>query len=223
MTLRLQRNRSAPSLADTANSPRQAAAAASAAAASAAAAAAAAAAASAASAAPAAAAAASSKFFPKSGRSGVFLVEDVERPQADVDDFFLTESDLGRGGIPRRYFRGRHSGCCGCAARQRQRHADDSNHWYGFLRKFSLRSTLRVRHSRVLPRLLANVRRPERYWYALTTHLARPIAHADRRSLHEDDARCRRQREQPFIRHANRGPTCATKRARARRVPRLCQ
>src|SRR5262249_56848685 len=83
------------------------------------AAAAGAAAASTASAAPAAAAAASGKFFPESGRSGVFLVEDVERPQADVGDFFLTESDLGRGGIPRRYFRGRHGGCCGCAARQR--------------------------------------------------------------------------------------------------------
>src|SRR6516225_5861988 len=99
MTLRLQRNRSAPSLADTANSPRQAA--------PAAAAAAAAAAASAASAAPAASAAAaasaaSGKLFPKSGRPGVFLVEDVERPQADVVDFFLTESDLGRGGIPPR-------------------------------------------------------------------------------------------------------------------------
>src|SRR6516164_10241014 len=180
MALRLQRNRSAPTLADTANSPRQAAAAASAAAASAA------------SAAPAAAAAASGEFFPKSGRSGVFLVEDVERPQADVGDFFLTESDLGRGGIPPRDFRGRHSGCCGCAARQRQRHADDSHHRYGFLRMLSLRSTLRVRHSRVLPRLLANVRRPELYWYALTTRLARPITHADRRSLHDADARCRR-------------------------------
>jgi len=205
MALRLQRNRSAPTLADTANSPRQAAAAASAAAASAAAASAAAAAASAASAAPAAAAAASGEFFPKSGRSGVFLVEDVERPQADVGDFFLTESDLGRGGIPRRYFRGRHSGCCGCAARQRQRHADDSHHRYGFLRMFSLRSTLRVRHSRVLPRLLANVRRPERYWYALPMHLARPITHADWCSLHEADTRGCRQREQLFIRHANRG------------------
>src|SRR5262249_8341400 len=145
----------------------QAAAAASAAAASAAAAAAAAAAASAAAsaatAAPAAAAAsaASGKSFAKSRRSGVFLVEDVERPQADVGDFFLTEGDLGRGGIPRRYIRGRHSGCRGCAARQRQRHADDSHYRYGFLRMFSLRSTLRVRHSRVLPRLLANVRRPE--------------------------------------------------------------
>ena len=157
MTLRLQRNRSAPTLADTANSPRQTAAAASAAAASAAAAAA-----STASAAPAAAAAASGKFFPESGRSGVFLVEDVERPQADVGDFFLIEGDLGRGGIPRRYFRRRHSSRRGRTARQRQRHADDSNHRYRFLRIFSLRSTLRMRHSRVLPRLLANVRRPER-------------------------------------------------------------
>src|SRR5215471_14895079 len=113
MTLRLQRNRSAPSLADTANSPRQAAAAASAAAAAAAAAAASAASAAPAASAAAAASAASGKFFPKSGRFGVFLVEDVERPQADVGDFFLTESDLGRGGIPRRYFRGRHGGRCG--------------------------------------------------------------------------------------------------------------
>src|SRR5262249_18364261 len=110
----------------------------------------------------------------------------------------------GGGGTPRRSSGGRHGGRGGCAARQRQRHADDSNNRYGFLRMFSLRSTLRVRHSRVLPRLLANVRRPERYWYALTTRLARPITHADRRSLHEADARGRRQREQPFIRHANR-------------------
>src|SRR5215470_18137242 len=146
MALRLQRNRSAPTLADTANSPRQAAAATSAAA--------------------AAAAAASGKFFSESGRSGVFLVEDVERPQADVGDFFLTESDLGRGGIPRRYICGRNSGCRGCAARQRQGHADDSHHRYDFLRMFSLRSTLRVRHSRVLPRLLATVQRPKYYWYA---------------------------------------------------------
>src|SRR6516162_7489782 len=196
MALRLQRNRSTPALADTANSPRQAAAAASAAAAS--------------------AAAASGEFFPKSGRSGVFLVEDVERPQADVGDFFLTESDLGRGGIPRRYIRGRNSGCRGCAARQRQGHADDSHHRYDFLRMFSLRSTLRVRHSRVLPRLLANVRRPKHYWYALATDLARPITHADRRSLREADAHWRRQREQPFIRHSihktlESRPACAHK------------
>ena len=176
----------APSLADAANSPRQAAAAASAASAAAAAAACAAAAtasaatsAAAPAAAAAAASAASGKLFAESGRSGVFLVEDVERPQADVGDFFLTESDLGRGGIPRRYICGRNSGCRGCAARQRQGHADDSHHRYDFLRMFSLRSTLRVRHSRVLPRLLANIRRPERYSYALPMHLARPIAHID--------------------------------------------
>src|SRR6516162_11714282 len=186
MALRLQRNRSTPALADTANSPRQAAAAASAAAAS--------------------AAAASGEFFPKSGRSGVFLVEDVERPQADVGDFFLTESDLGRGGIPRRYFRGRHSSCCGRAACQRQRHADNSHYRYGFLRIFSLRTTLRLRHSRVLPRLLANIRRPERYSYALPMHLARPIARIDWHGLPGPytSRGDRRQRERLFIRHADR-------------------
>ena len=232
MTLRLQRNRSAPTLADTANSPRQTAAAASAAAASAAASAAAAAASAASAAAPAAAAAAASaasgKLFAESGRSSVFLVEDVERPQADVGDFFLTESDLGRGGIPRRYIRGRNSGCRGCAARKRQGHADDSHHRYDFLRMFSLRSTLRVRHSRVLPRLLANVRRPEHYWYALATDLARPITHADRRSLREANAPCRRQREQPFIRHSihktlESRPACVHKTRRgAASSPILC-
>jgi hypothetical protein len=224
MTLRLQRNRSAPSLADTANSPRQTAAAASAAAASAAAASAASAAGAAASAASAASAtsaasAASGKPFAKSGRSGVFLVEDVECPQADVGDFFLTESDLGREGIPRRHIRGRHSGCCGCPARQRQGHTDNPNHRYGFLRIFSLRSTLRLRHSRVLPRLLANVQRPERYSYALPMHLARPITHTDWRSLHEADARWRRQGEQLFIRDANRARRALTNRAGAQRVP----
>src|SRR5262249_5190158 len=170
--------------------------------ASAAAAAASAASAAAPAAAAAAASAASGKLFAESRRSSVFLVEDVERPQADVGEFFLTESDLGRGGIPRRYIRGRNSGCRGCAGRQRQGHADDSHHPDDFLRMFSLRSTLRVRHSRVLPRLLANVQRPEHYWYALATDLARPITHADRRSLREADAHCRTQREQPFIRHS---------------------
>src|SRR5215813_9617096 len=81
----------------------------------------------------AAAAAASSKFFPKSRRSGVFLVEDVERRQADVGDFFLTECDLGRGRGPRRHIRRRHGGRCGRAARQRQRYADDSYDRYGLL------------------------------------------------------------------------------------------
>jgi len=79
-----------------------------------------------------AASAASGKSFPNSGRSGVFLVEDVERPQADVGDFFLTENDLGRGGIPRQYIRRWHSGCRRCAARQRQRHAGDTYYRYRF-------------------------------------------------------------------------------------------
>src|SRR5262249_8613797 len=92
----------------------------------------------------------------------------------------------------------------------RKRHADDTRYRYDFLCIFSLRNTLRLRHSRVLPRLLANIRRSERYWYALTTRLARPITHADRHSLHEPDSRSR-QREQPFIRHANRDRHALTK------------
>jgi hypothetical protein len=118
-------------LADAANAASAAAASTAAASAAAAAASEAASAAPAASTAPAASAA-SGKSFPKSGRSGVFLVEDVERPQADVGDFFLTESDLGRGDIPRRYIRRRHSGCRRCAARQRQRYAGDTYYRYGF-------------------------------------------------------------------------------------------
>src|SRR5262249_34697564 len=141
-------------------------------------------------------------------------------PQADVGDFFLTESDLRRGGIPRRDFRGRHSGCGGCAAPPRQRHAHASPYPDDLLLVFLLSKPPRLPHSRVPPRLLANISRPKRYWYALTTHLARPITHADRRSLHEPDSRCR-QREQPFIRHANRGRRALTKRAGAQRVPRF--
>src|SRR5262249_34637541 len=240
MALRLQRNRSAPTLADTANSPRQAAAAGSGGAGLGAAAFGGGGGGLGGSGGPGGGSGGLEKFFPKSGRSGVFLVEDVERPQADVGDFFLTESDLGRGGIPRRYIRGRNSGCRGCAARQRQGHTDDSHHRYDFLRMFSLRSTLRVRHSRVLPRLLANVQRPEHYWYALATDLARPITHADRRSLREADAHCRTQREHPFIRHSihktldsihktldsihktlESRPACFTKRAGGQRVPRF--
>ena len=87
------------------------------------------------------------KVFAEPGCSGVFFVEYIERPQADVGDFFLTESDLRWGGIPRRYIRRRHSGCRGCAACQRQRHTDNPKHRYGFLRIFSLRSTFRLRHS----------------------------------------------------------------------------
>ena len=90
------------------------------------------------------------------GRDRAFPVEHIERRQADVGDLFFSESELRRSGSPRRRVRGRR-GCCRCAARQRQRYADGSYHRYDFFRMFSLRSALRVRHSRVLPRLLANV------------------------------------------------------------------
>jgi hypothetical protein len=50
--------------------------------------------------------------------------------------------------VARRHIRYRSSGSCGCAARQRQRHADDSQHRYGFLPTLSLRSLLRLWHSR---------------------------------------------------------------------------
>jgi hypothetical protein len=88
--------------------------------------------------------------FPDVGRAGVLLVEDVERPQANVGDFFFTERDLGRGDIPGGRIRGRHSSRRRRSARQRQRHADDSHHRYGFLPTLSLRSVLRMWHCRVL-------------------------------------------------------------------------
>ena len=117
--------------------------------------------ASAASSAAAAAASAASGILFAPGGSSVFLVEDVERPQADVGDFFLTESDLRWGGIPRRYIRRRHSGCRGCAACQRQRHTDNPKHRYGFLRIFSLRSTFRLRHSLSPPTPASEYSTPE--------------------------------------------------------------
>jgi hypothetical protein len=150
------------SLADAANSPRPTAAAASAAAASTASAASAASATT--SAAPAASAASaasatSGKLLAEPGCSRGFLVEDIERRQAHVGDFLLAESDLvRRHGIPRLYICCRPSGCCGRAARQRQRHADESQHRYGFLPTPSLRNLLRMWHSRGLPCLPANVR-----------------------------------------------------------------
>jgi hypothetical protein len=50
--------------------------------------------------------------------------------------------------VSRRHIRCRSSGSCGCAARQRQRHADDSQHRHGFLPTLSLRSLLRLWHGR---------------------------------------------------------------------------
>jgi hypothetical protein len=94
---------------------------------------------------------------PRAEGGRAFPIEHIERRQADVGDLFFSERELRRSGSPRRRARGRR-GCCRCAARQRQRYADDSYHRYDFFRMFSLRTALRVRHSRVLPRLLvANV------------------------------------------------------------------
>ena len=85
------------------------------------------------------------------GCSGVFPVEDIERRQADVRDFLLTESDfVTRGGVPRRNIRCRTASCRGCTARQRQRHAGDPQRRQGCPPTLSLRSLLRVRHSRAL-------------------------------------------------------------------------
>jgi len=64
--------------------------------------------------------AASGKLFAEPGRSGVLLVEDIERPQADVGDFLFIEGDLlTKRKVLRRCLRCRHCSCCGCAARQR--------------------------------------------------------------------------------------------------------
>jgi hypothetical protein len=67
--------------------------------------------------------------YPVPGRSGVFLVEDIECRQAYVGDLFLVERDfVTRGDGPRRRIHGRHSGRRGRAARERQRHTDGSEH-----------------------------------------------------------------------------------------------
>src|SRR5205823_12800707 len=90
------------------------------------------------------------------GYLDVFLVEDVERPQAHVGDFFLTESELGGSRIPRRHISGRHRRGGGCTARQRQRPPDGAHHRYDLFPSGSLRSLPRTWHI-VLPCVLANV------------------------------------------------------------------
>jgi len=144
-------------LAEPATPGRQTPAAASAAsAAEAAASAASAAAASAASAASAAVAAATSgKLLTELVCPGVFLVEDIECRQADVRDFFVTESDdLRRCRVRRRHFRYRSAGRCGCSgAHHRQRHPGDSQHGHSIAPTLALRRALRLRHCRVPPLL----------------------------------------------------------------------
>ena len=77
--------------------------------------------------------------------SSVFIVEDIESRQADVRDFFLTESNY-RCRVLRRCIACRTNGCHGCA-RQRQR-PSDSQYRYGFRSTTSLRSLLRVQHGK---------------------------------------------------------------------------
>src|SRR5262249_30426212 len=148
------------SLADShaASHPKTAAAASAAASAAAAAAAAAAADSSASAAAAAAASAPLGNSFAEPRHTGVFLVEDVERRQADVGCFFLTGCARGRGRGPRRHIRRRHGGRCGRAARQRQRYADDSYDRYGLLATLSFFSMVLVGHWRSLPYLRAKYR-----------------------------------------------------------------
>jgi hypothetical protein len=146
-----QRNRTAPELsADAARTPRQAAAAATAAAATTAATSGAATATSATSAA-AATSAATGHLLTEPRSAGVLLVENEERSQADVGDLLLAEGEpRSRRGIFRRHVRHRTGRCRRCAARQRQRHANDSQRRYDFFPALSLRSLLRHCHSRIL-------------------------------------------------------------------------
>lgn len=61
-------------------------------------------------------------------RSGIFLVEDIERRQADVGDFLFAESNFVTryGGL--QWYICCRRGCGGCAACHRQRHTGKSRH-----------------------------------------------------------------------------------------------
>jgi hypothetical protein len=91
-----------------------------------------------------AAAAASDKLEAGSG----FPVEDVERRQADVEDFFLTEGEfVTRFDGPRGQICGGAGRLCDCAARQWQKSSGPQD-WYGFAPTLSLQSLLRMQHAR---------------------------------------------------------------------------
>lgn len=80
-------------------------------------------------------------------RCGIFLVEHVERRQADVRDFLLAKKDLMiRRGILRRDIRRDSTSRCGRSARQRQRQPGSPQHRYCFASPLSLRSLLGTRH-----------------------------------------------------------------------------
>ena len=113
---------------------------------------------SAASAASATAAASPGKLYGGLGCSDIFLVEDIERSQADIRDFLFTESYfVARCGVLRRRIRCGHLDCRGCAARQRQRQSGSPQQRHGAC-STSLRNLLRARHGGILPYLAwANV------------------------------------------------------------------
>ena len=93
----------------------------------------------------------SGKLYAGFGCSDIFLVEDIERRQTDISDFFFAESDfVARCGVLHRHIRCEHLGCRG-AARQRQGQPGGSQQRHGACSMLSLRSLLRVRHGGVLP------------------------------------------------------------------------
>jgi hypothetical protein len=88
-------------------------------------------------------------------RCCVFLVEQIERGQTDVGEFFFTEhrDRLARREVIRLNVRGRH-GRCGCAPHQRKTQPGGPHRRYGGLgRTLPLRSLLHPWHSRILPYL----------------------------------------------------------------------
>ena len=67
------------------------------------------------------------------GGADIFLVEDIERRQADIRDFLFTKSEVViLSGVKRGYPHLRTYGYGGCAARHRQRQPGGSQHREGF-------------------------------------------------------------------------------------------
>ncbi len=91
-------------------------------------------------------------------RSGVLLVEDIEGRQADVRDFLLAQCHdrNGRGCGTLWCIRCRR--ICRCAAGHRKRHPGGQN-GQGGPPTLSVRSSLGMRHTKVLPYLRADARR----------------------------------------------------------------
>jgi hypothetical protein len=112
----------------------------------------------AATAAPAAAAAATATARQlKEGPRG-FLVEHVERRQADVGDFFLTEREfVTRLDVPRRNIRCRASRLRRCGAAGQRQQSSGSQHGDRPAPTLSLRSLLRMQHDKGLLRAMIRI------------------------------------------------------------------